>query len=530
MAGVDLKHRADLLRLLPELFEHFLHPRAHVVIVGDQTDGRRRQPTGKSHLLYLVLQVNAQAREKIAVFAALVLQRLDLLLALLLGPELDLAAPDRLQRLVLELDVLAQPDLVDGIREEEHLVSFLDERLEQGRLGDRFSGRARQVVDGVLPLLHAKDVRVERRQRGRAGRRLGDDEVEELVLVLDVEAEKPFFEHRTELRPELEVLLRALLLHLLEHREHTLDELLADDLDLPIFLQDLARDVQRQVVRVDHPLDEAHVLREQFLALVHDENAFDVERDAALHLRAVEIERRLRGDVEQRVRFDGALHPDRNRAERLGPVVRDVAVELPVLALRYFGFGAIPDRLHRIQGLVLENFDLGRLVVFLAPSRHSDRIGDEIRIALDDALDHALLGVVVQPLLGVHRLEMEGHRRPRLFSRALAYRVGAVARRFPRRGHGCPRTPRQDLDLVGHHERRIEAHAELADEVRRHLLAARALDGREKLLGSRFRDRADVRDHIGLRHPDAVVEDRERALRLVDHDPNMKVIPRTEVG
>src|SRR5271154_5525755 len=103
MAGIDLQHRADLLRLLPELLEHFLHPRAHVVVVRDEADGRRRQPTRETDLLYLVLEENSQAREKIAIFAALFFERLGLLLALLVGPELDLSAPDRRQGLALEL-------------------------------------------------------------------------------------------------------------------------------------------------------------------------------------------------------------------------------------------------------------------------------------------------------------------------------------------------------------------------------------------------------------------------------------------
>src|SRR5580698_7524867 len=127
MAGIDLQHRASLLRLLPELLEHFLHPRAHVVVVRDEAYGRRRQPTRKTNLLYVVLQGNSQAREQIAVFAALVLERLGFLLTLLVGPELDLPAPYRRERLVLELGALGQPYLVDGIREKENLVSLLNE-------------------------------------------------------------------------------------------------------------------------------------------------------------------------------------------------------------------------------------------------------------------------------------------------------------------------------------------------------------------------------------------------------------------
>ena len=44
-----------------------------------------------------------------------------------------------------------------------------------------------------------------------------------------------------------------------EGGEHLLDELLLDHLDLAVLLQDLARHVERQVVGIDHALDEPQV-------------------------------------------------------------------------------------------------------------------------------------------------------------------------------------------------------------------------------------------------------------------------------
>ena len=61
---------------------------------------------------------------------------------------------------------------------------------------------------------------------------------------------------------------------------------LADQLDLPVLLQDLPGDVERQVVRVDDALDEAQVLGDQRLAVVHDEDPLDVQLHAALAPRA----------------------------------------------------------------------------------------------------------------------------------------------------------------------------------------------------------------------------------------------------
>ena len=98
-------------------------------------------------------------------------------------------------------------------------------------------------------------------------------------------------------------------------------------------LQDLARDVERQVARVDDAAHEPEVRRHQVLGVVHDEDAPDVELDAVAMLAVPQVERRPLRDVEQlRVlvaAFDLRVHVGQRRLE----VVRDVLVELVVLLL-----------------------------------------------------------------------------------------------------------------------------------------------------------------------------------------------------
>ena len=89
--------------------------------------------------------------------------------------------------------------------------------------------------------------------------------------------------------------------------------MLADDLQLAILLQDLARDVQRKIVGVDHAFNEAQVGRHEIAALVHDEDALHIKLQAALHLGAVEVEGRLGGEVEQRVRLQRTFYLYRDR-------------------------------------------------------------------------------------------------------------------------------------------------------------------------------------------------------------------------
>ena len=59
--------------------------------------------------------------------------------------------------------------------------------------------------------------------------------------------------------------------------------------------------------RVDHALDEAQVDRHQRLGVVHDEDALDVQLDAAALVAVPQVERRLRRDVEQLRVFAAAL-------------------------------------------------------------------------------------------------------------------------------------------------------------------------------------------------------------------------------
>ncbi len=329
------------------------------------------------------------------------------------------------------------------------------------------------------------------------GRR-GDDQIEELVLVRGVVVDQALLERRPELGPELDVVLALLALHLVEGGEHLLDELLLDHLDLAILLQDLAGHVERQVVGIDHALDEPQVRRHQLLALVHHEHALDVELDAALHLGAVQVERRLARQVEQCVRLDRALHAHGDAAQWIGPVVGDVLVELLVLVVGDLALGAVPDRLHRVERLVAE----------------LDRVRDEVRVALHDVAEHLLVGVVAHAVLGVDRAQVQRDRRACLGALALPDRVRAVARGLPLgRGGGAGLAGGQ-RDLGGDHERRVEADAELADQVgHRGLRVARAgrLDGGLELLGPRLRDRADVLDHLLAGHPDPAVVDGEGA-------------------
>ena len=73
---------------------------------------------------------------------------------------------------------------------------------------------------------------------------------------------------------------------------------------------------------------------------------------------------------------------------------------------------------------------------------------------------------------------------------------------------------------VGHHERGVEAHAELADE--RRVLTLVAGEGLEEVPGAGLGDGADVLDDLGAAHADAVVGDGDRARGRVEGDLDLQ--------
>src|SRR6185312_5438673 len=147
--------------------------------------------------------------------------------------------------------------------------------------------------------------------------------------------------------------------------------------------------------------------------------------------------------------------------ERVGEVVRQMLIELAVLLVADLGAWPCPQRLCLVDGLVFEG-----CLAFLA---HADRESDVVRIAADQRAQPER----VRELLGF-RLQVELHSRATLRAGFSLDGELAVGARFPphaalRRGPGLAR---EYLDAVGHDECRVEADAELPNELRVLLLIA----------------------------------------------------------
>ncbi len=190
------------------------------------------------------------------------------------------------------------------------------------------------------------------------------------------------------------VLVRLVLRDRRQQVEHAARDRAPDGLHFGILLQQLARHIERQVGGIDDALDEAQVQRQELLGVVQDENAFDVQPEPARRRAVIEIEWRLGRQVQERrvlaPAFDLVVAP----GERIGGVVRDVAVELAVVGVRQVLPRPCPHRLRLIDAIVLA-------LAAVRTQQHRER--DVIGIAADQRAQPEWIGEFGGILLEVQR-------------------------------------------------------------------------------------------------------------------------------
>merc|ERR1719482_2040796 len=171
-----------------------------------------------------------------------------------------------------------------------------------------------------------------------------------------------------------------------EDLDALLDNVLLDHLEDLVLLERLARDVERQVLRVDDALHEGEPLGDEVLAVVHDEDPADVQLDVArvLLLRLEEGKRRALRHEKDRGELELALDGEVLDRQVLLPIIRERLVEGAVLLLRYLLRLARPDRLLLVHEVPLVRHLLDLLLLLLL-----------LRLLLIDLLNLRLVAVVL---------------------------------------------------------------------------------------------------------------------------------------
>lgn len=172
--------------------------------------------------------------------------------------------------------------------------------------------------------------------------------------------------------------------NLLEQVHALLDDILANDLQDFVLLERFARDVERQIFRVDDAFDEVEIFRDEVLAVVHDEHASDVKFDVVAFLLGLEeveggteefkVSRRseLYNDrclpfrnVEDSFELKLALDREVFDGEMVFPIVAKALVESRVLFWCNLAGITRPERFCFVQLLILNGLFLDLFCLLL---------------------------------------------------------------------------------------------------------------------------------------------------------------------
>merc|ERR1719204_883640 len=406
----------------------------------------------------------------------------------------------RNQSLTVVFPQLLDDVFIDGFGHVNDFESALLNALHEGRVGNRVFALAGDVVDLLLILLHPADVVFERSHLVAAAGSVVAKNVRDLLSVRRI-----FVDSQLHILGELlvELLAHVLILHdFFEHFHAFLDEILADHLQDFVLLKGFSGDVEREIFGVDDALDEAEVFGDELLAVVHDEDAADVQLDVVLLLLVLEqVEGGAFGDEQEGLELELTLDGKVFDRKMVFPVVRQALVKVTIFLLGNVVGVSGPDWLRLVQLLVfdvfgldflgfllrvfllvvvvLDLFDLGlfllalfllfllffRLLVLhflLLLLRHGqlDRIADELRVLLHHLLDLFLLDVFRHVLF-----EMEDDDSSP--TETLWFFDGLDGEGTS--GGGFPLVKivvvvlRLDANAIGDQIRRVESHAELTD-------------------------------------------------------------------
>merc|ERR1712133_211002 len=306
-------------------------------------------------------------------------------------------------------------------------------------------------------------------------------------------------------------------------------------------------DVEREILRVDDALDEAEILGNELLAVVHDEDAADVPLDVVLLLLVLEkVKGSAFGHEQQSLELELSLDGEVFDGEMVFPVVGQALVKVAILLLGNVVGVTGPDRLRLVQFLVFDVFglDLFRLllillvlVIFVFVILHFldlglffllflghgqlDGITDELRVLLHNLLDFLLLDVLGHVFLKMEN-DLGASSKVGWFVDGLDGE-GAAGRRFP----FVPVIVvvlRLNAHAISHQIGRVKSHAKLTD----HRNFSAGLQRLHKGLGARLGDGAEIVDEIGFGHADASVDDGQRLGLRVGDDLDLEILARVQ--
>ena len=427
--------------------------------------------------------------------------------------------------------------LVNVLRAQQHVVAAREHARHHGHLAQALAVVAGSIIDGLLTLGHGLGVLAER-DHLLLFSAPEEQQITKLVRLAAVRVVNAKLEATAKVLKELLIRLAIVVSHVAEVVRNLLLDAPRDGVKLAVMLQGLAADVERDVFGIHNATNEVVVIRQQVGALLHDHDVGAIKRQALLVILAVQVERRAAGNKQQRVVLESALGMEADGARRVLEVVERALVELVVILLLHIRGALFPDRRHGVDSLELLIVLVLGLVIVACIFRlgllaalgyhHLDRIAHVVAVARDKVLEGPFAQVAVIVLAGFAVLagfivaQRENH--IGAVTRALAGLDGITLEAI-----GLPYVRRilairaaHNLNALSHHERRVEADAELADDVHGVALALGVL-GLE-LLAARMGDGTQVLLKLIGRHTNTIIRNGNGTRIAVKTHTNRKIV------
>ena len=227
---------------------------------------------------------------------------------------------------------MAHQPFIHPVRKQQDLDVFLAEHLKVRRVFCSLEAIGHHIVNLVLAFLHAACIVL----KGlvllcRIG--VGAGKAQELLdaLLIARILYRTFLHHLAKLIPERLVLFTVTAGEFAKQIQHPPRECCAHGFRGRVILQELAGNIQRQVVGIHHTFDKAQVHGQKLLGIIHDEDALHIELEAARFFPLIKVKRRFGRNVNQACIVQLALYPVMAPFQRVLKIMGCVLVKSLVL-------------------------------------------------------------------------------------------------------------------------------------------------------------------------------------------------------
>ena len=258
--------------------------------------------------------------------------------------------------------------------------------------------------------------------------------------------------------------------HLQQLALDLLFQIIGNGRKLPVILEHLPGDVQRQVRGIHQSLHKAEIFGQQLLAFVHDHHAVAVQPQPPLEALGKEIIGRFFGDIQQSRVGKGSFGLDVQHGKRILHIIEGILIEAVVLFFGNLALVPAPQGHHAVEHRILHNGFILRLIlgtVLLGDAlflHHADGVADIVAVLLYQRGKG--IGLEEAAVLFAFLILLQGQNDLSAHSGIVKglYGIAVLPGTFPHMALAVHRAGVY-LYVFCHHKGGIKAHAKLADHI-----------------------------------------------------------------